>query len=211
RAAARAGPAPADGAGTAWQSSRRYEVQARTLAPLPFLVEDRGVTGVLDLPRAADAHVVVEVEGADAHAAVLPLVEHVVVERPAAAGGVGTEEVDLGLQAVVDADRPRVDAEGLAQELDDRRHPLKAVLAVRALDGGVGREALGHLVPALLVEAAPVLVLEPSDRLEVLEALQAGRELFQGCHTCLLYEGASWSTSEPRSSSRSRVWPPSER
>src|SRR5438093_8166164 len=107
----------------------------------------------------------------------------------------------------MDADRPGLHAERLAQEADDRLHAAEAVLAARVLHGGVGREALRHLVPTLLVETAPVLVLEPPDRLEVLQPAQAGLELFQCGHGLSFpsVHDPRASTSEPRSSSAGRV------
>src|SRR5207249_11623730 len=100
-------------------------------------------------------------------------VEEEVPEHPAAARRRGAQQLDLGMAAVVDADGTRLLAERRAQEVHDRVDALEAVLAAPVVDGRVGGEALGELVPALLGEAAPVPGLQPLDRLDVLGALAA--------------------------------------
>ena len=62
-----------------------------------------------------------------------------------------------------------VPGQGVAQELHDRGAAGKGVLAVAVGRGGVLGEALRHLVPALLVEAPTVGVLQPLDGFDLLQ------------------------------------------
>src|SRR5262249_31606803 len=109
--------------------SRWHDLQRRGVVPAPLLVEDGDVAGTAGLPGVADLDVLVVVVGRDPHAALLALVQQVVVQRPRAAGGRRTYELDLGMVAVVEADRPGRLAEPLLEEADDGLDAGEAVAA----------------------------------------------------------------------------------
>src|SRR5206468_12497825 len=67
----------------------------------------------------------------------------------------------------------RLLAERRAEELHDRVDALKPIPAAPVIDCRVRGKAGGELVPALLIQTAPVAVLQALDRLEVLERLDA--------------------------------------
>src|SRR2546426_9553722 len=92
--------------------------EARRAVPAPLLVEEPGVSGVADLPLPADLHVLVGIVGADADVPLLALVEEEVVEHPATARRGRAEELDLGMAAVVDAERARLLADRKSTRLN---------------------------------------------------------------------------------------------
>src|SRR5262249_8003831 len=153
------------------------EAKARRVVAVPLLVEDVGVAGVPDPPRAPDLDVLVPVVGRDANAALARGVEEVVVERPDAARGGLAGQLDLGVMAVMVAEGARLAAERFAQESHDRVDAGEAVRAAAVVDGRVRGEAPRHLVPQLQVETAEVAMLELLDRLEVLERADATLEV----------------------------------
>src|SRR2546428_1557 len=159
------------------RSSRCDQPEARRVLPAPLLAEDVRVAGVRDLPHARHLHVLVVVVGADPHRALLRRVEEIVVERPRAARRRGARELDLGMMAVVDGDRPRLPPERLAEEAQDGFRAREAVAPFAVVGGRLVREAAGELVPELQIEATPVAVLEALDRRDVLQPLDARSEV----------------------------------
>src|SRR5437870_5354777 len=89
------------------------------------------------------------------------------------------------MSAVVDAEHARLLAERCAEELHDRVDALESVAAAPVVDGRVGGEAARKLVPPLLIQAAPVAVLQALDRLEILERLDACCKSFDVRHAPL--------------------------
>src|SRR5262245_58424607 len=148
-------------------------------------MEQRAVADVLELPRSAELDVGVLVVRADADAAVLLGVEHVVVQRPGTACVGVVEQLDLGMVAVVDGYRAARLAERFAEEFHDRVDALKLVLAGAVGNRGVGSERTSELVPLLEVEVAPVAVLQLRDGFDVLEAFQSALEVGEVGHAYL--------------------------
>src|SRR5262249_22955297 len=122
------------------------EAKARRVVAVALLVEDEGVAGVPDPPRAPDRGVLVPVVGRDANAALEGGVEEAVVGRRHAARGGRAGQVVLGVRAVMVADGARHAAEGYGQESHDRVEAAKAVRAAAVVDGSVRGEAPRHLV-----------------------------------------------------------------
>src|SRR5205823_5102144 len=174
RCTAQMNPADAARLGIADGDVTRVTSRVGTIE-LPAEVTDTVMLGV-------DLHVLVGIVRPDADVPLLTGVEEEVPEHPAAARRRGAQQLDLGMAAVVDADGARLLAERRAQEVHNRVDALEAVLAAPVVDGRVGGEALGELVPTFLVEAAPVPVLQPLDRLEILERLDACGQRLALCH-----------------------------
>src|SRR4029450_4316996 len=148
-------------------------------------MEQRAVADVLELPRSAELHVGVLVVRADADAAVLLGVEHVVVERPGAARVGVVEQLDLWMMAVGNGHRTACLAERLAEEFHDRVDAAKLVLAGAVRNRGVGSESTSELVPLLEIQVAPVAVLQLRDGFDVLEAFQTTLEVGEVGHAYL--------------------------
>src|SRR5207249_1382063 len=166
-------------------SCRDDDAEARKIGAAPLLVEEIGVARALDLPPPTQFDVVVVVVGPDPDTALLAGVEEVVVESPAAARRGCPGQLDLRVSPMVYAESPGLPAERLGEEAHDRLHPLEAVAPLAVVDRRIGREAPRELVPQLQVEAPPVAVLQPLDRLDVLERLDAALELARPLHGSL--------------------------
>src|SRR5205823_12311160 len=82
-----------------------------------------------------------------------------------AGGGVRAGDVDLGLADAVGAEE-LLRAHRRAEELEDGVSALERPRPAAVGRHSVGDEALGDLIPPLLVEAAHVLVLEALDLLD---------------------------------------------
>src|SRR5690606_14245673 len=104
--------------------------------------------------------------------------DHRVVERPHAAGAIGSEQLDLRMVDAMARDEGRR-AHRTAQEGDDRVATLERVAPAAVGRRRVLAQAVGQLVPALLVEAAQVAVFESFDRFELVQIVH-GPSSFAG-------------------------------
>src|SRR5262249_49276025 len=146
----------------------RSEAQPGTVLARLHLFVGALVAGRADLPLASDLHVLVGVEGGTADRDLRVRLDDGVLERPHARRAGGTGELDLGMVDAVAGQEAR-GAHRLLQEPHDRVATLEGVTSPAVGRAGVLGEALGELVPALLVETAQVLVLEALDRLDLLQ------------------------------------------
>jgi hypothetical protein len=133
---------------------------------------DARVAGLGDLPLAAELHVLVVIEGRAPDGELGLDLDDDVVQGPDAGRGGRAREVDLRLMHAMARDARR-GAERVLQEGDDRVAPVEAVVAVAVGGAAVGSQAVAELVPALRVETPDVAVLEPLDRLQLLEIRHA--------------------------------------
>src|SRR5262249_44172052 len=110
-------------------------------------------------------------------------------------------ELDLGMVAVMQSERPSLDRERVAKKCEDRVATHESIAPRAVADRRVRGEAGAELVPALQVQAAKVAVLELPDGLDVLQHLHSRLELFQRRHAALL-PGAGCRRPEARMSTR---------
>src|SRR5262249_40183470 len=139
-----------------------------------------------DPPPAAVLHVAILIHARHAHAAVLALVQQVVVQRPGAARAGRSCQLDLRVVAVMEPHCPPLGGERATQEPEDRLPPSEAVAAAAVADSGVRGEAVRELVPPLEVERPKVPVLQLPNRLQLLERPDAGLQLLERRHAGLL-------------------------
>src|SRR5262245_15995610 len=149
---------------------RLRDPRARRVLSRRELLVQTTIAGATDLPLAADLHVLVLVEGSAAYRDVGLRIDDDVVETPDAARRGGAGHVDLGLVHPMAGERV-VRAERAAQELHDLVATAEGVLAARIRGLGVLGEERCQLVPALLIEKADGAVLEPLDRLDLLQVV----------------------------------------
>src|SRR5262249_34640990 len=149
------------------------------------------VGGVLDLPVAASFDVFVTVVGGLAADGGGAGIEEDEGEGPEAARGGGAGQLDLRVSAHVEADGAYLAplAARFAQHGDDLVGAVELQSAVGVRGGDVRGEAGADFLPKGVVQAAPVLVLEALDGLEVFDGLDAafevGRGAFRGFGLCV--------------------------
>src|SRR4030042_6306823 len=116
-----------------WRKHAPGDLQALGLAPVPDLLKDPVIAGMLDLPFPTDLDVLVWVERRSPQGPVRLRDNDIVVQGPDSLGRRPAGDLDLGVVPVVHADHGR--AQPFLEELHDGIPALEAVLATRVAGG----------------------------------------------------------------------------